>query len=235
MCRMSALRAATFIAVIPVIVLAWSIICSADAVQTIPSQQGIPPPRESAPPPLNLQPRPAPPNWRTLPGGQGNLKEIPLPEVFRGCWSGTVPQVDSITPLSPDAGQLLWLTKRYVLCYKQIGYNGRWKLTFAEGSVANGGEVSDQRQVIRVKSVSGANRAELTAYLHFRAPQLNGFGFSTGGTNVLDELTHLHCSVVPNENVMDVQAMVFVENDGAPYASIQWHARFSRARAGAHR
>ena len=232
---MSALRAASLIAAMLAIFLAWSVLCPADSVQTIPSQRNIPLPRESARPPLTRQPGLSPPMRRILPGPQGNLKEIPLPEVFRGCWSGTAPQVDSITPLSPDAGQLIWLTKRYVLCYKQAGYNGRWKLTFAEGSVANGSEVSDQRQVIRVKSVSGANRAELTAYLHFRAPQLNGFGYSTGGTNVLDELTHLHCSVVPDENVMNVRAMVFVENDGAPYASIQWHARFFRARAGAHR
>jgi hypothetical protein len=159
------------------------------------------------------------------------MREIPLPEIFRGCWSGTVQRVDSMTPLSPDAGQLLWLTKRYVLCYKQAGYNGRWKLTFAEGSVADRMRVSDEHQVIRVKSVGGANRAEITAYLHFRAPRINGLGMSTGTMNVLDELAHLHCSVTPGENVMDVRAMVFVENDGAPYANIEWHARFFRTGA----
>lgn len=228
---MSAPRAAFFI-VATAVLLFWPAICPADSVKTIPSQPAIPLPRKSAAPPLGHQSGAIPPPMgRMLPGAQGNLKEIPLPEVFRGCWTGDVPTVDSMTPLSPDAGQLIWLTKRYVLCYKQAGYNGRWKLTFAEGSVANGRDVSDQRQVIRVKSVSGPYRAEIVAYLHFRAPKLNGFGFSTGATNVLDELTHLHCKIVPYEDVMNVRATVFVESNGAPYASIDWRAQFFRGRA----
>jgi hypothetical protein len=231
---MSAFRAVLPIA-LAALILCWSAVCHADSVRTIPSQQAIPLPKKSAPAPLNHQSGVTPPMGRILPGPQGNLKEIPLPEVFRGCWTGDVPQVDSITPLSPDAGQLIWLTKRYVLCYKQAGYNGRWKLTFAEGSVEDAGQVSDQRQTIRVKSVSGPDRAEIIAFLHFRAPQLNGFGTSTGAVNVLDELTHLHCDVIPDEDVMNVRATVFVESNGEPYANIVWHAQFFRSRAGASR
>jgi hypothetical protein len=80
-----------------------------------------------------------------------------LPQVFRGCWQGSVPRIDTLQPIDPDAGRTIWLTKSYVLCYKQTGYNGKWDLTFAEGSVTDRRRVLDQRQSIRVKSVTGAD------------------------------------------------------------------------------
>jgi hypothetical protein len=125
-------------------------------------------------------------------------------------------------------GQIIWLTKLYTLCYKQAGYGGRWQLTFAESSVAQRHQVSDQRQLIQVKSVSGSDRAQLTAYLHFRAPQLNGLGMPTGVINTVDELTHLDCNVLPGADVMEVRAAVFVENDNRPEANVVWHTRLAR-------
>jgi hypothetical protein len=162
-----------------------------------------------------------------LPAPQGNTREIPLPEVFRGCWSGSVPNVDSMRPFSPDMSRLIWLTKTYTLCYKQAGYNGKWQLTFAEGTVADRREVSDQRQSIRVKSVSGPDRAELTAYLHFRTRGFIWFG-GIARPSTLDELTHLHCNVRPELNLMTVSAAVFVETNGEPYAEVTWHTNFFR-------
>ncbi len=129
-------------------------------------------------------------------------------------------------------GHTIWLTKSYLLCYKQAGYNGKWQLTFAEGRVADRQQVSNQRQLIKVKSVSGANRAELTAYLHFRAAAVGVFGMPSGVVNTMDELTHLQCHVEPSRQRMSVQAKVFVENDGRPYANITWHADFIRVAAG---
>jgi hypothetical protein len=203
----------------------------AGQIQTIPSQRN--PPALPAPPPaLTHQPSEALPANPILPGPQGNTRELPLPEVFRGCWSGDVARVDSIEPLNPDARRIIWLTKSYTLCYKQVGYGARWQLTFAEGSVANRGEVSDQRQTIKVKSVSGADRALLTAYLHFRAPVIDMFGRPTGMINTLDELTDLDCLVMSADGVMDVRAAVFVENDDRPYARIIWHTRLRRTVAG---
>ena len=163
-----------------------------------------------------------------IPGSGSNTREIPLPEVFRGCWAGDVAEVDSITPLNPEANHIRWLTKTYTLCYKQAGYGGKWHLTFAEGSVAEREVVTDQRQAITVKSVEGRDHAELTAYLHFRAPQLNPFGMITGMVDTLDELAHLHCVVTPNETAMEVRADVFVEKDGESWATIKWHTEFTR-------
>lgn len=200
----------------------------AQAVQVVPSQQK--PIAPSAPQtPAAQMPHPELSPAPLNPGNLGsNTREIPLPNVFRGCWFGQVSNVDSMRPLSPDAGHIRWLTKAYTLCYRQTGYNGRWQLTFAEGSVANRAIVSDQRQVMRVKSVEGPNRAVILSYLHFRAPQVNPFGMPTGVVNTLDELTHLHCTVSPDDGAMEVAADVFVENDGKPWVEMTWRARFIR-------
>jgi hypothetical protein len=196
----------------------------AGQVQVVPSQQ--------KPAVTHLpQAQTTPDQAQTIPltpGSGSNMREIPLPEVFRGCWAGEVPEVDSITPLSPEATHIRWLTKSYTLCYKQFGYGGKWHLTFAEGAVAERAVVSEQRQSIRVKSVDGRDRAELTAYLHFRAPQLNPIGMATGMVDTLDELTHLHCAVTPDNSAMEVRAEVFVEKDGESWATIKWHTRFMR-------
>jgi hypothetical protein len=203
----------------------------ASQLETLPSQQI--PEAHPSPPPIMRQPAETPAPPAHLPAPQSNTREIPLPEVFRGCWSGSVYRVDSMRPLSPDMGRLIWLTKTYTLCYKQAGYNGKWKLTFAESAVADGREVSDQRQSIRVKSVSGPEHAELTAYLHFRTRGFVGFGgFARPST--LDELTHLHCNVQPDRKLMTVGAAVFVETNGEPYAEVTWHTNLFRT-AGAIR
>jgi hypothetical protein len=130
--------------------------------------------------------------------------------------------------LNPNMGRLIWLTKTYTLCYKQAGYNGKWQLTFAEGAVADRTEAYDQRQSIRVKSVSGPDHAELSAYLHFRTYGFTGFG-GMARPSTLDELAHLHCNVQPQENLMSVNASVFVETNGEPYAEVTWHTIFFKA------
>jgi hypothetical protein len=215
--------------VIAVILSVSGAVRRADAgqIQTLPSQQNIPQ-VQGTPPPLVPQrggTLPIPPN---LPGSQGNTREIPLPRIFHGCWAGEVTRVDSIEPLQSDAGRIAWLTKSYTLCYKQTGLGGRWQLTFAEGSVSDRSVARDQRQSIKVKSVTSPQRAELTAYLHFRTPQLNMFGQPTGEMNTLDELTSLDCKVVQADGAMQVRAEVFVEMDDQPYARINWHTSLRR-------
>jgi hypothetical protein len=220
--KAGALLSAPFVIVLILFVFGVVRRADADQIQTLPSQQNIPQ-VQGTPLPLHRQPGgtlPIPPN---LPGSQGNTREIPLPRVFHGCWQGEVARVDSIEPLQADAGRIAWLTKSYTLCYKQTRAGGRWELTFAEGSVSDRAVARDQRQSIKVKSVISPQRAELTAYLHFRAPQLNMFGQPTGEMNTLDELTSLDCQVVQVDGAMQVRAQVFVEMDDQPYARINWH------------
>lgn len=165
-----------------------------------------------------------------LPTEKGsNTREIPLPVVYRGCWTGTVPRIDSMVHLGPSTQPVGWLTKSYTLCYKQIGYGGRWHLTFAEGGVAERWRVSDERQTIKVESVSKGNRALLRAYLHFRAPRVNALtGAASGIIDTVDELTHLHCQVLPGTQLMLVRAEVYVQQDGQPFLNITWHTTFRR-------
>jgi len=198
---------------------------SAAQIPALPSQQI--PRAHRTPPPITGQPAEVPNAPFTLPAPQGSTREIPLPEVFRGCWSGSVAEIDSLQLFNPDAGRLIWLTKTYTLCYKQTGYSGKWQLTFAESGVADPLRVSEQRQLIKVNSVSGGDRAELTAYLHFRTNGFVGFG-GIARPSTLDELSHLHCSISPERELMVVSAAVFVESNGEPYANLSWHTDFSR-------
>ena len=201
----------------------------AGQVQTLPSQQNLPPLAASPAPFTNQNQNREMTIPPTLPGSQGATREIPLPEVFRGCWRGSVAQVDAIVPLDRNAGQTIWLTKSYTLCYKQAGYAAKWVLTFAQGAVADPRQVRDQRQAIKVKSVDGPDRAEITAYLQFRAPTVTLFGMPTGIMNEQDELSQLHCQVNSDQQTMEVRATVFVETNGRPSVNIAWHTRFFRA------
>jgi hypothetical protein len=201
-------------------------------VEVLPSQQSPPPLPAPEPPPISSQQeqtipqRSIPPR---LPMGLGsNTKEIPLPKVFRGCWSGSVPAVDSIKPLQEGEPPIIWLTKLYTLCYRQTGANGKWQLTFADNSVADTNRAFDQRQVIKVKAVTGLDQAELSAYLHFRAESIGMFGMPTGNVNTLDELADLHCQMTPDRDGIEVEASVFVESNAQPYAEMTWHTRLNR-------
>jgi hypothetical protein len=201
-------------------------------LEVLPSQQSPPqlPSQPASPPPLSpQQERTIPPR---LPMGLGNnTREIPLPKIFRGCWSGSVPAIDSLTPLQPDEPPIIWLTKLYTLCYQQSGMNGRWKLTFADSSVADSGRVSDQRQVIKVKAVPAPDEAVLSAYMHFRAASIGMFGMPTENINTLDELADLHCRMTPSRDAIEVRASVFVESNTEPYAEMSWHTILERTAA----
>jgi hypothetical protein len=98
--------------------------------------------------------------------------------------------------------------------------------------VAEADRVSDQRQVIRVKTVSGPDQALLSAYLHFRAPKIDPWlGMPTGEISIMDELADLHCQMTPDRDAIEVSASVFVESNSEPYAVMTWHTRLERTAA----
>jgi hypothetical protein len=198
----------------------------AAGVEVLPSQQA---PQLPASKPMPFAPQREQTIPPRLPMGLGsNTREIPLPKVFRGCWSGSVPAVDTIRPLREGEPPIIWLTKLYRLCYRQTGTNGKWELTFADSSVADRDRASDQRQVIKVKAVTGPDEAVLSSYLHFRAESIGMFGMPNGNINTLDELADLHCRMTPDRDAIDVQASVFVESNAEPYAEMTWHTRLER-------
>ena len=199
----------------------------AAGVEILPSQQAPQMPATKPMPFAPQQEQTIPPR---LPMGLGsNTREIPLPKVFRGCWSGSVPAIDTIRMLQEGAGPPIWLTKLYTLCYQQAARNGRWELMFADGSVERSDRVSDQRQVIKVKAVTAPDEAELSDYLHFRAAKFNPLlGIPTGEITEMDELADLHCRMTPDRDAIEVQASVFVESNAEPYAEMTWHTRLER-------
>ncbi|HEX4209488.1 MAG TPA: hypothetical protein VHY56_03780 [Candidatus Binataceae bacterium] len=214
---------------ITALLLGWPCISLAAGVEVLPSQQS---PQLSAPPPPPLSSQHEETIPPRLPMRLGsNTREIPLPTGFRGCWSGSVPVVDTIRPLQEGEPPIIWLTKLYTLCYRQRGTNGKWELTFADNSVADTGRVSDQRQVIKVKAVPAPDEAELSAYLHFRAESIGMFGMPNGNLNTMDELADLHCRMTPDREAIEVEASVFVESNAAPYAEMTWHTRLDRTNA----
>jgi hypothetical protein len=199
----------------------------AAGVEVLPSQQAPELPASKRVPFAPQQEQTIPPR---LPMGLGsNMREIPLPKVFRGCWGGSVPAVDTIRMLRPGEGPPIWLTKVYTLCYEQDVSSGRWKLTFADGSVERSDRVSDQRQVIKVKAVIAPGEVELSDYLHFRAAKFNALlGLPTGESTEMDEIADLHCRMTPDRDAIEVQASVFVESNADPYAEMTWHTRLER-------
>jgi hypothetical protein len=198
----------------------------AAGVEVLPSQQAPQLPATKPMPFAPQQEQTVPPR---LPMGLGsNTREIPLPKVFRGCWSGSVPAIDTIRPLQEGEPPLIWLTKLYRLCYRQTGANGKWELTFADSSVADRDRATDQRQVIKVKAVTGPDEVILSSYLHFRAESIGIFGTPNGNINTMDELADLHCRMTPDREAIEVQASVFVESNAEPYAEMTWHTRLER-------
>jgi len=196
---------------------------------TLPSQQEQTIPQRTLPPASRQEQTIPQGTTPRLPMGLGsNTREIPLPKVFRGCWSGSVPAVDSIQPLQEGEPPIIWLTKLYTLCYRQRGSNGKWQLTFADSSVADTSRAFDQRHAIKVKAVTGPNQAELSAYLHFRAESVGLYGIPTGNVNTLDELADLHCRITRDRQAIEVEASVFVESNEQPYAEMTWHTRLER-------
>jgi len=204
----------------------WPKMTLAAGVEILPSQQA---PQLPAPKPMPFAPQQEQAIPPQLPMGLGsNTREIPLPQLFRGCWSGSVPAIDTIRPLQEGEPPLIWLTKLYRLCYRQTGADGKWELTFADSSVADRDRATDQRQVIKVKALTGPDEVILSSYLHFRAESIGMFGTPNGNINTMDELADLHCRMTPDRDAIEVQASVFVESNAEPYAEMTWHTRLER-------
>ena len=118
----------------------------------------------------------------------------------------------------------------YACAIGRPGANGKWELTFADSSVADGDRVNDQRQVIKVKAVTGPDEAVLSSYLHFRAPKIDRdvWDARPAISISMDELADLHCRMTPDRDAIEVQASVFVESNAEPYAEMTWHTRLER-------
>jgi hypothetical protein len=174
-------------------------------------------------PQQQVRPRPAP-SANVIPRSPGaQTLEIPLPEVFRGCWQGVVRYIDSQAQLAPPiiGG---WIPKTYRICYVQTG-GGPFKPTISEtGIIATGHAIRNPRSRLEVLATDGRTQATMRAYLHFDEDSQGLFGlFSQTGS--IDELTHMNCEI--DGAVMHVHGDMYGEWNGRPWSRVTWHADFS--------
>jgi hypothetical protein len=146
-----------------------------------------------------------------------------LPPVFRGCWEGTVENVDSIQR-APGGHKLgYWTPKIYRLCYKRVG-DGPYQLTFGETNVVATDKIKYSKGSVEIKQTDGRSYAELRAFLHFDEYH-KGFNPS-GSTFSVDEVTMLECKI--DGDLMHVIADVNGRREDVPWFHAHWRTTFIR-------
>ncbi len=149
-----------------------------------------------------------------------------LPAVFRGCWQGQVPLLDSIVRL-PGARKVgYWTPKTYRLCYKRVG-TGPFQLTFGETGVAPTEKITNARGHVNALATDGRAWAKMRAQLHFDEYPPGAVGL--GPTFAVDETTTLDCRIASDR--MTVRADVYGTRDGEPWFRARWHADFRQVEA----
>ncbi len=146
-----------------------------------------------------------------------------LPPVFRGCWQGTVEQVDSIKR-APGGRKLgYWTPKIYRLCYQRVG-NGPYQLTFGETDVVPTAKIKFSRGSVEIKSTDGRNYATLRAFLHFDEYHVGAN--PSRATFAVDEVTMLECKIDGDQ--MHVIADVDGRREDEPWFHAHWRTTFIR-------
>ncbi len=167
-------------------------------------------------------PIPPPPPQVTIPLPLVNTQPV-LPPVFRGCWQGTVENVDSITR-APGGHKLgYWTPKTYRLCYKRVG-DGPYQLTFGETDVVASAKIKYSKGTVEIKQTDGRSYAELRAFLHF--DEYREGPNSYGATFSVDEVTLLECKIDGDQ--MRVIADVDGRREDEPWFHAHWRTVFIR-------
>jgi hypothetical protein len=146
-----------------------------------------------------------------------------LPPVFRGCWQGTVENVDSITR-APGGHKLgYWTPKTYRLCYRRVG-DGPYQLTFGETDVVATEKIRYSKGTVEIKKTDGRSYAELRAFLHFDEYRA---GPNPGrATFAVDEVTMLECKIDGEQ--MHVIADLDGRREDEPWFHAHWRTTFIR-------
>jgi hypothetical protein len=173
-----------------------------------------------APAPNVIAPAPAPPPPPLAPPITTQGAPV-LPAVFRGCWQGSVNQLDWIKRL-PGAHKVgYWTPKTYRLCYRRVG-SGPFTLTFTETGVAPSDKIINVHGRVNALATNGRDWAKMHSDLHFDEYRVDsGPG---GDTFTVDETATLDCRIT--DNVMRVTATVYGTRDGAPWFRAHWTSRF---------
>ena len=167
------------------------------------------------------QPAPAPGGEATpsaqppiAPGSQ--LLEIPVPEVFRGCWQGTVTTLDSRTRLSSWLPLSVWLPKSYKMCFVKRGAD-RWQLTYSSSRADTGSlPVVQWAQALRVIRIAGPDLLYVEAKLRL-----------IDGSIIKDETSTIRLRIEAG-GTMHAEAAVIIDWDGSPWMAVTWHTVFDQ-------
>lgn len=147
-----------------------------------------------------------------------------LPAVFRGCWDGRVPYLDSIERMygAPKVG--IWTPKTYRICYRRVG-NGPFELTFSQVGVDPSMKIINPTGRMDLISTDGRDAARMRAQLHF--DEYYASHRFENHTFAVDEETILDCAI-QGSGAMLVRGSVFGQRDGSPWFRASWHAVFAR-------
>ncbi len=197
--------------------------------QEMPMQSQPPPPAPAPPAPpeeMPMQSQPPPPPAPAPPAPELAVPmQLPppvLPSVFRGCWDGTVDELDWIKrmPGAPKVGY--WTPKTYRLCYRKVG-DGPFNLTFGETGVVPTEKIAFSKGRVDIVATDGRSWAKLRAFLHL--DEYNR-GFNRGATFAVDEDSTLECSI--DQDRMQVRAEVDGRREDDPWFHAHWHTTFVR-------
>jgi hypothetical protein len=202
-----------------------------ESTEEIPVLPPPAPPQAAQPPPAPPPPPPPPPQ----PVARPSIAPLPpqqittvLPAVFRGCWQGQVPFLDSIVRL-PGAHKVgYWTPKTYRLCYRRVG-TGPFKLTFGETGIAPTEKITNARGHVDALATDGRAWAKMRSKLHFDEYPPGEVGL--GPTFAVDETTTLDCRIAAGG--MTVRADVYGTRDGEPWFRAEWHADFRQIESAA--
>jgi hypothetical protein len=193
--------------------------------ETIPSNPALTQ-QPSSPPPEEL-PDNAPQDEQPEAEAPPPVTSQPiLPAIFRGCWQGTVFDLDDIEFFPGAPRDSTWTPKTYFVCYRRTG-NGPFELTFNQAGIEHDSRIFNANGSVQLLSTSG-NEALMQAFLHFDEHQasLAGlFGFGGGSSSFpVNESTKLRCVV--DSHGMQVWATVYGTREGQPWFQAHWHALF---------
>ena len=177
--------------------------------------QGLPPSATASPAPLHGQSQTAGSSEPAPLPESSQLLEIPIPEVFRGCWESTVDRLDSRTMLSGWILFTYWMPKSYKMCFVSAGRD-QWRLTYSSTYVDVGlaRAIESQPQGVRVVRIAGPDLLYLEAKLRL-----------VQGSMVKDETSTIKLHVDSNDE-MSAEAAVIIDWNGAPWMSATWHTTF---------
>ena len=152
-------------------------------------------------------------------GAAQQVLEIPIPEMFLGCWRGDVDDLewerraDWLGWFGLPTGSR-WYYKRYRLCFTRI--DGRhWQLSFGALRFAQAAPVKWPRHHVELIGLVPPDRFELESDFTF---------MDSTNLSQVGELTKISATLL-SDGSLDARGMVFATLNEAPWFTAAWRTR----------